>query len=345
MKWTTVAKLLALGGLLMLCGCSAQMGDRSGFLSDYSKLEPVSDVSYRYVGPSVGRYSKFIVPTGDNVYYDGENPMANTVATARYHWHRMYSSPLLIDFYLRVPGYWEKDDHDTYFDDCWPTMNLDQIRPFTFKDGQAIFLEQVPMGDKTYRTFRWGKGVQIWLVEGRDFRSANPMEDGPDKTIWGETQKRWFKQSINESDAVWKIFISPTPTVGPDRESKSDNHSNAAFTHEGNEFRRWVLQYNKSHGNLILVCGDRHWQYHSVDPTTGVQEFSSGCASDYNAAGSPGYNPKYHRFHRVKGGFLSVSVSRAGDEGIIAFRFYDVHGKLVYEHIERRGLAHDSSLR
>jgi len=215
-------------------------------------------------------------------------------------------------------------------------MKLEKILPFTFKDGQAIFLEQTPMGEKTYRTFRWGKGLQIWLVEGRDFRSPNPAEDGPDKTIWGEAQKRWFKQSISQSDAVWKIFISPTPTVGPDKKTKADNHSNPAFAHEGNEFRHWVRQYNKSRDNLILVCGDRHWQYHSVDPATGVQEFSSGCASDYNAAGSPGYSPKYHRFHRMRGGFLSVSVSRSGDGSVIAFRFHDVHGRVLYEHEQKR---------
>jgi hypothetical protein len=29
------------------------------------------------------------------------------------------------------------------------------------------------MGERTYRTFRWGRGVQIWLTESRDFRSAN----------------------------------------------------------------------------------------------------------------------------------------------------------------------------
>ena len=47
-------------------------------------------------------------------------------------------------------------------------------------------------------------------------------------------------------------------------------------------------------------------------------------------------SPRTHRFHRMKGGFLSVSVSRSGDESILAFRFYDVHGKLVYEHKEKR---------
>ena len=96
-----------------------------------------------------------------------------------------------------------------------------------------------------------------------------------------------------------------------------------------------MQEYNKAHGNLILVCGDRHWQYHSVDPATGVQEFSSGCTTDKHATGSPGHDPEYHRFHRMKGGFLSVAVSGSGDESVIAFRFHDVHGK------KRRDLSPD----
>lgn len=45
-----------------LCGCAAQRAQRTGFLSDYSKLESQSEVSYRYIAPDrLGEYSKFII--------------------------------------------------------------------------------------------------------------------------------------------------------------------------------------------------------------------------------------------------------------------------------------------
>ena len=45
-----------------LCGCAARSAERTGFLSDYSKLEPRSEVSYRYVAQDrLGQYSKFII--------------------------------------------------------------------------------------------------------------------------------------------------------------------------------------------------------------------------------------------------------------------------------------------
>jgi len=172
--------------------------------------------------------------------------------------------------------------------------------------------------------------LQVWLVEGRDFRSPNTMKDGPNKSIWGKEQKEWLLKSIQASDADWKVLISPTPLVGPDRQNKADNHSNEAFAHEGNEIRQWIKKNVPD--NLFVVCGDRHWQYHSVHPETKVREFSCGPASDDHASGTPGEDKKYHQFHRVKGGFLSVAVSRSEGKGVITFRLHDVQGKVVHEY-------------
>ncbi|MBI4580311.1 MAG: alkaline phosphatase D family protein [Planctomycetes bacterium] len=277
----------------------------------------------------------FFVPTGDTVYYDNDPPYATSPALARYHWHRMYSLPRLVRFHLAVPGLWEKDDHDTVFNDCWPGMQPAAAGSLTFAEGCRIFRQQVPMSDQTYRTFRWGKLLQVWLVEGRDFRSPNRLPDGPDKTIWGEQQKKWLQDTLLASDAAWRVLVSPTPIVGPDRGNKADNHANATFAHEGQWFRRWAAQHCP--GNFFVACGDRHWQYHSVDPKTGVQEFSCGPASDRHAGGSPGHDPAYHRFHRVKGGFLSIAVTPGeAATSTIHFRFHDVAGEVVYEHHQTR---------
>ena len=136
------------------------------------------------------------------------------------------------------------------------------------------------------------------------------------------------------SDAAFRVLISPTPIVGPDRDNKADNHANKAFTHEGGEFRAWTKEHKLD--NLFVCCGDRHWQYHSVDPATGLNEFSCGAASDKHASGSPGLDAEYHRHHRVKGGFLTVSVTREGGSPSIAFRHHDVDGKVVYEYVSPR---------
>lgn len=270
----------------------------------------------------------FIVPTGDTVYLDSEAPRARTVELARYHWHRMYSLPRHIAFHRTVPGYWEVDDHDSWCDDCWPTKNTPWMLPLTFQQGFAVFREQVPMGKKTYRTVRWGKGLQIWLVEGRLYRSPNNMKDGPEKSIWGKQQRDWLMRTILASDADFKVLISPTPIVGPDRaKGKNDNHSNKAFAYEGNLFRNWTKE--KKLTNFFVCCGDRHWQYVSIDPASGLHEFSCGPASDVHAGGAPKQKPDWQIFRRVQGGFLSVSVFREKGKPTIAFRHHDVQGKVV----------------
>ncbi|MBE2284512.1 MAG: alkaline phosphatase D family protein [Prosthecobacter sp.] len=274
---------------------------------------------------------RFIVMTGDLVYYDSNPPRAVSPALARLHWERMFSLPRLVAATRSTSTYWLKDDHDTLTNDAWPGMKAGEL---TFKEGVQIFRQQAPIGDLDYRTIRWGRDLQVWFTDGRDYRSPNTMPDGPEKTIWGAEQKEWFKRTVKESTATWKVLVSPTPLVGPDRENKHDNHSNDAFTHEGDEIRAWLKA--NAPGNFFVVCGDRHWQYHSVHPVSGLNEFSVGPASNSHSGGTPGEDKAYHRFHRVKGGFLCVELRPDGNESEIAFQLRGVDGAIGYEANFRR---------
>jgi alkaline phosphatase/alkaline phosphatase D len=225
----------------------------------------------------------------------------------------MYSLPILVDFYGQVPGYWEKDDHDYRSDDADPYRRPNFLT-LSHEDGIRIFLEQHPVEQPTYRTYRWGRGLQIWMTEGRDFRSRNTLPDGPDKTIWGAEQKAWLQRTILASPALFKVLISPTPLVGPDNARKRDNHVNPqGFRHEGTAFFEWL----KANGvkNFFLVCGDRHWRYHSIHPS-GYHEFCTGALSDahmltYDAERLDGVIPGTKVVwgnDKLIGGFLLVRV-------------------------------------
>jgi len=173
-----------------------------------------------------------------------------------------------------VPTYWSKDDHDFRYND---SDNETDRLPLS-KTGIDIFHEQVPIAPagakdpKSYRTIRVSRDLQIWLTEGRDYRSSNTAPDGPEKTMWGKTQRQWLKSTLSTSDAKWKLIISPTPMVGPDIAKKQDNHASlSGFRHEANEFFEWTKKQKLN--NLFLICGDRHWQYHSIHPS-GINEFA-----------------------------------------------------------------------
>ena len=263
----------------------------------------------------------FFVQTGDTLYYDKPNPLAQDIATARYKWNRLYSLPNLRNFHSQVPSYWLHDDHDVLKNDCWPGQTYGEL---TWEQGLQVWREQIPQSDKPYRTFRWGKNLQVWFPEGREFRSPNNMPDGPEKSILGKEQWEWLEKSMRASDATFKLYVSATPVVGPDRKGKKDNHANKVFAHEGERLRKFL----NSIPGCFVINGDRHWQYHSVDPVTGLNEFGSGPASDIHAGGfSKKLQEEWQPFLRIKGGYLSVRV----DGKTATVRHHSVEGKVVNE--------------
>jgi len=287
----------------------------------------------------------FVVYTGDDVYYD-KQPRVKTLEDMRAKWHRQFSRPRFIELSKSVPGYWMKDDHDHRTNDSDATGDYFPSHELGIK----TFREQVPIvaqdddESPTYRTHRVSKDVEIWLLEGRDYRSPNKMEDGPNKTLWGKEQLAWLKQTLTESDARYKLIISPTPMVGPDDNYKRDNHTNPrGFKHEGDAFKKWAAEQGLWKSGAYFLCGDRHWQYHSIDPS-GAHEFSSGAICDANSRigrqpGTKGSTdpqglitqPYFQR--PASGGFLSVAVEPGEDDAdaSIRFEFYDEHGELLYK--------------
>ncbi len=266
----------------------------------------------------------FFVHTGDILYYD---ELAKNIDLARWHWSRTYSLLTNLRFHKKIPAYFMKDDHDTWVNDCWPGMKSGFMGDFTFEQGQRIFLEQVPMRHKTYRTYRWGKDLQVWLMEGRDYRSPNTMPDGPGKTIWGKEQIKWLKYTTDSSSATFKLLITPTPVVGPDRENKHDNYSNENFTWEGSQVREWISSID----NMYVITGDRHWQYISVDEQTGIREYSCGPASDQHAGGwSNDRVLPEHLYLNVTGGFLTAEVFHEDpSRPRLIMSHYDVDGAIL----------------
>lgn len=268
----------------------------------------------------------FFIQSGDTVYYDRKEPFAKNIDLARYRWGRMYALPFQKSLHREIPTYWMHDDHDLLKDDACPGQNYGDL---TWEQGLQVWREQVPQSPKPYRTFRWGKDLQIWLPEGREFRSPNTMKDGPDKSILGKEQWAWLEETMRASDATFKLFISATPVVGPDREGKTDNHANQGFHHEGERLRKFL----NSIPGCFVINGDRHWQYHSVDAETGLNEFACGPASDSHAQGwSQNDKRPEHKFLRVKGGFGSIRIK--GNKAI--FTHHDVNGKAVYEAVMER---------
>ena len=297
----------------------------------------------------------FFVGTGDNVYYDSGGSPARTPAELRQKWHEQFVQRRYADMFAEVPTYWEKDDHDSRYNDSDNTGDLEP----SVELGIAMFLEQVPVADPaapnpvTYRTHRVNQDLQIWLTEGRDYRSPNLMPSGPEKSLWGVEQRAWLERTLLESDATFKVLISPTPLIGPDDAEipirpfpgqdtvKRDNHSNPpGFMYERDAFFATLIDRGfLEDQNFYIITGDRHWQYHSIHPT-GFEEFSTGALVDGNSR--LGRNPgdpestdpdalieQPYTSTEPSGGFLHVTVS-PGVQPTVTFRFFDERGVLLH---------------
>ena len=156
----------------------------------------------------------------------------------------------------------------------------------------------------------------------REFRSPNTMPDGPEKTILGERQRRWLQETIDRSDAAFRVVIAPTIFVGPDRGSKSDNYANEGFQTEGQLLREFLADRD-----VIVVGGDRHWQYVSVDPGTGLWEFGCGPLAKGREGGwNENDRRPEHRFLAVEPGFVWATVEREAGEPVLTIEHRTRYG-------------------
>ncbi|MEW6305469.1 MAG: alkaline phosphatase D family protein [Verrucomicrobiota bacterium] len=307
--------------------------------------------------PMAAQRPDFCVSAGDTVYYDGQG-LARTMPQAWQSYQKMFGLPTMKEYYRHVGGYFMKDDHDYRFNDSDPYMKgkwvgakkndpgarytetkgnqrLD-VAWMTHEEGIKVFKQVFPMGEKTYRTVRWGKGVQVWMTENRDYRSPNSMPDGPEKSVWGKEQKAWLMSTMLASDADYRIIISPNPIIGPDRLMKGDNHANLnGFWHEAQTFLDWIKE--KKLNNVIIMCGDRHWQYHSIDKRNGrsIPEFGCGPTADEHIQEVPPmYDGVERPYSASRGGFLAVAYK---PDRTLSVQFHSVKGEPLFQRVFRDG--------
>lgn len=289
-----------------------------------------------------GRLSfDFAVFNGDTVYLDKQRPPYRPRPDfrpddVRARYFDSYLLPLSKEFFRRTPVYFQKDDHDWRFNDSDPVYSPSETPPKTYSEltklyrgppgprlGKEIFEEMHPVergaSNAPYRTFRWGRGLQIWLLESRECRYPNdrilahfhikglvsPQEHSTPYLVypdycgtpaedeeWGPKQFDWLLRTLKESDADFKIVINPTPALGPDQnyyvqlaahplERKADSQVRR-FRGEFTRFLQAVREEKLK--NVYIVAGDRHFiwhsRYQSRDGQFSMQEFGTGPLAD-----------------------------------------------------------------
>ena len=245
----------------------------------------------------------------------------------RDHWRYNRNDPHVQEFHQNIPMYAQWDDHEVIndFGAEWDFWNLDhQDRegfPNLVAAGRDALFDYNPIDqnqddpNQIYRSFNWGQYLDLFIVDARSYRSRNHLEDTPenDKTLLGPEQLDWLKQSLTESDALWKVVSADVPVsiptggdaavLGRDawaNGTEEDFSEQTGFEQELTDLLSFLD--DKDVQNLVFVTTDVHWatnisyetDANGDDDTLVFHEFVSGPLNAVRSTPSeldPTFNP------------------------------------------------------
>jgi alkaline phosphatase D len=166
---------------------------------------------------AVGRYGNAQVP--------GDFAEATDLPGFWAHWRYARGDAHFQRLLAQTPmvGIW--DDHEVV-NDFGPRTDTRAAPPYTagvplLPLGLRAFLDYTPLASdardprRLYRRLRWGRHVELFVLDNRQYRDANATPDSPAKTMLGREQLAWLLAGIAESDATWKILVSSVPLSIP----------------------------------------------------------------------------------------------------------------------------------
>ena len=168
-----------------------------------------------FVCEEIGLYGNIQVP--------GNFPPAHDLASYWAHWRYNREDPGYRQLLARVPYYAIWDDHEVS-NDFGPLHATSGVPPKPLLSmGLAAFLDYNPISEhprtpkRLYRNFRWGKHLELLILDTRQYRDANFAPDDPKrpKTLLGREQLTWLKSKLVQSEATWTVIVSSVPMSIP----------------------------------------------------------------------------------------------------------------------------------
>lgn len=209
---------------------------RFSFGGDLGGQNACRDARLGYpVFDAMARYKPdFFVALGDMIYADdvcgntgqygntqvpGGFTASATPADFAAHWRYQLEDAALAGFRARVGWYTTWDDHEV-LNDFDPTRDYRPGAPDTrlLAHGRAALSAYgaVPR-DRVYRSVRWGRHLELFVLDTRSYRDANSRPDNGavPKTMLGRAQRDWLIASVAASTATWKVLVSSVPLSIP----------------------------------------------------------------------------------------------------------------------------------
>jgi alkaline phosphatase D len=310
------------------------------------------DGGYRIFRAMAARPADFFLFVGDTMYADSPCGRPDTVpgadfraaTLAEYRARHRYNreDDAVQDYLRRTPVYATWDDHDVRNDFAGPTEPR-------MPAGRRAFLDYWPVaaGDdphRLYRAVRWGRWLEVFILDTRQYRHDNHRPDGPDKTMLGDAQRAWLLDAVPASTATWKVVVSSVPLAIPTgRPERRDGWSNANIfgfaPEDGTGFsaeRDAILRHFQARDvkNLVFVAADVHHAeviHHQPSRDWGFHELIAGPLS-----ATPGRPRPLDLRLRPRSLFAQGGLFTFGEVAIeparLVVRILDEHGGVLFTH-------------
>ena len=230
----------------------------------------------------------FFIGLGDMIYADnpcaeigrygnaqiaGPAEPATDLAGFWAYWRYNRADAALQRVLAAVPYYAVWDDHEV-MNDFGPYHDTRSTPPYVpgrhlMPLGLQAFLDYNPYIDdprtpkRLYRSMRWGRQVELFLLDTRQYRDPNWRVDDPrdPKTMLGLEQRTWLKENLRRSDARWKIIVSSVPISIPTGVAKAHdgwaNVDGQGFQYELLDILRTLQQDGIN--NTLWITTDAHF--------------------------------------------------------------------------------------
>lgn len=287
---------------------SGALGSRPVRIAVVQGLDVTSPKLPAAIDQVMAKQPDYVVFAGNSVFYDV--PAASAATTPeqmRAKWHTLLAQPKIVELLAKTGSYWMKNDHDFRF----AGADSSEGKAPDAELGANLFREQIPVTDPrdpsslTFRSIQATRDLELWLLEVRDYRSANTAADNKSKSLWGASQADWLFRTQVTAPTFFKLVVQPTSVVGPD--ASPDSHV-TAFRTERQAFLDHVKANDLAAKGLLVVVGGNA-QYHSVS-AEGLEEVSVGSLTAPAAVAAPasGVTVEYGERQAVPG-FAIIEVT------------------------------------
>jgi alkaline phosphatase D len=202
----------------------------------------------------------FFVHLGDTIYAD-RNGTATALPEfwAKYRDNRDDAASQRLFSDTSVYVVW--DDHEV-------ANNYEGFHPLA-ATGRRAFFDYWPVHrnsqevDRLYRSFRRGKAMELFLLDGRQYR------DHASGTLLGKQQKEWLFESLASSSALFKCVATAVPLYGGGRDRWD------GYPRERREVLRWIRQKNIK--TVVFISADLHYAaVNRISGPMGLKEVVTG---------------------------------------------------------------------